>query len=137
MDELRKKYEEIPKSELPRIWYELFIEEKWSSELGEEPENFKGFCPELHYINQKMCEDIGEKAFYRYLNVDKGSFTNQLFDDWWESRNVKKPKYNFFDKCDKRNNQCKNGKSYIDSIFFFSLGILFTKFIEILICICT
>ncbi len=138
--ELKKMYENIPISELPRIWYEIGEKDKWPVEFGEKPSNFgvEGVfrCWEAEYIISKIEDDLGEKALVRYLMVKEG-FTDQMFDDWWESKQLAKPRKNFKNKLTTRNRQCKYGKHSINHILSFAFGILFAKFISILIYLCS
>lgn len=85
--ELAERYEEIPKKELPRIWYDLIIKDKWAEELGDAPDGLgTSSCWEVEYICEKIQDECGSKSFFRYMYVNEGEFTDQMFDDLWESK---------------------------------------------------
>lgn len=82
--------EQIPKNELPRIWNEV-KDGIWSKELGVAPTDFNKpnhRCMEEQYVLERIVEIVGSKAVVRYMCVSNG-FSDQLFDDWWESSRVK------------------------------------------------
>lgn len=86
--QLLLKLDKVPKSEYPRIWNEL-NDWKWPEELGEFPgkEDFeKGvYSPVVGDLLVHIKLAVGEKACLRYAHKQRGS-TDQMFDDWWDSR---------------------------------------------------
>lgn len=103
---------ETPESELPRMWYEL-NGWQWPKELGDPP---KDWVVSERYINKEDADikrrystpimeyiefTVGLKACLRYSNVERGTMTNQMFDDWWECE--KRPKYSEYDTISEQN----------------------------------
>ena len=137
--ELEKKYETIPKKELPQIWYDLIIEDKWPKELGTAPDSLEtSRCWEAEYVCRKIQEEIGHKAFHRYMKVEKGDFTDQMFDDWWESRScIDKTEENVFDKYSGRNQKGQNTEHSGNYILSFAFGFLFALLLFVFKGICS
>lgn len=82
MDEYMQRLEELPLSELPKIFWSL-LEDKWPEELGEKP---AWVGDEERTILARWIQDrIGVKACYRYMCTAFNGMTDQMFDDYWDS----------------------------------------------------
>ena len=82
MDECMQRLEELPLSELPKIFWSL-LEDKWPEELGEKP---AWVGDEERTILARWIQDrIGVKACYRYMCTAFNGMTDQMFDDYWDS----------------------------------------------------
>lgn len=82
MDEYLQRLQELPRSELPKIWWSLF-EDKWPEELGEKPA-WVGYEDRMN-LARWIQDRIGVKACYRYMNTEFNGMTDQMFDDYWDS----------------------------------------------------
>lgn len=140
-EKLNKILEEIPKSELPRIRFKL-SKFSWAEELGEPPVSFfrnRYACEELHYIMEQIDLCCGYKAVMRYEHVEENLDTEQMFEDWWDSRcldeieelqqELDKRDY----QCNESNNKRNDCDSFSKSLLFFILGILVTAIFKLLI----
>lgn len=87
IDNLLSMLNHVPRAELPGIWDELG-RGNWPEALGEPPEEIhdqtasgKIIFMLRHYIEQ----GIGRKTCLRYYFKKRRGFTEQMFDDWWDS----------------------------------------------------
>lgn len=142
---LVKILEEIPKSELPRIRYKLSIF-SWVEELGEPPVSFfrnRYACPELLYIIEQIDQCCGYKAAKRYEHVEVNGDTEQMFEDWWDSKcldeikEVQRQLNNRDKQCNKTNNDGNNSGSFTKTVLLLNLCALFLVLLGLLIKICT
>ena len=79
----------IPKSEYPRIWYELH-EWNWPEELGEIPDGVSLSRDDTSKVILDLMGNIevsvGRKALLRYSHKRDFGSTDQMFEDWWDSQ---------------------------------------------------
>ena len=122
----------IPMDELPRIWHELNRYE-WAEELGEKPADFKENstnCLEQRFFMQEIELKCGWKAISRYKHTAELGYTDQQFEDWWESftsRQLKEEQQELYDrycKGNEGNNERKDCGFSVESAFFFTVGFL-------------
>ena len=143
-EKINKILEEIPKSELPRIRYKL-SKFSWTEELGEPPVSYfrnRFACEELYYIIEQIDLCCGYKAAKRYEHVEENLDTEQMFEDWWDSRcldaieNLQKQLDERYYQCNESDNNRNNSGSFSKSVLFFALGVLVEKLLNLLIGIC-
>ena len=144
-EKLNKILDEIPKSELPRIRYKL-SRFSWVEELGEPPVSFfrnRYACPELLYIIEQIDLCCGYKAAKRYEHVEENLDTEQMFEDWWDSRcldeikDLQRQLNERNDQCNERNYKRNNCDSSIKTVLFLNLCTLGVVLLRLLIQICS
>ena len=115
---------DIPRSELPRIFNEL-NGRNWPNELGEVKERPSN--TEICLILDEIKWRVGFKAVWRHTKMVKEGYTEQEFEDWWESEFIYNPLnklYEFFGDCE-GSYKSRNGYDYIKYLPSFLFGILF------------
>lgn len=129
---LRDKIDSIPMSELPRIYNGLNRYE-WAEELGEKPDSFKenstGCTEQLLIMEYIECK-CGAKALSRYRHVVEQGYTDQQFEDWWDSRLYKTQNeiYNRYCECNSSNNERENCGFSVEYALTFIVGLLLASF---------
>lgn len=136
-EDLVRRIERIPMSELPRIFDEV-NSGKWSAELGEPPVKL----PSLVYSNfilQEIKGKCGFKAVWRYKKIEKEGYTPQMFEDWWESNLIYEPLHELHEGVgeDDSCGQGEDGKNHANSILPLLLGITFVNILCVFISLCT
>lgn len=87
---LEQKVRRLSYTDLPAVWWAT-MENRWPEHLGEIPENLTN--ADLRTIQEIAIDTIGVKACYRYMNVHHGFMTDQMFNDWWDSFESRKYKF--------------------------------------------
>ena len=122
----------IPRSELPRIYNEL-NGGGWSKELGEIKE--RPSLSEVHLILEEIKWTVGFKAIWRHTKMEEEGYSEQEFEDWWESLFIYQPLnklYEFFGDCE-GSYKSRNRDDYIKYLPSFLCGILFAVLLFLLV----
>lgn len=122
----------VPRSELPSIHREINEGMKWPKEFGDAKE--RPSIPEVNLILNEIECQVGFKSTWRYRKMECEGYSEQEFEDWWESQFIYKPLhklYEFFGDCEGsykssyRDNYIKHLPSFLCGILFAVLLFLF------------
>ena len=130
--EAENRVRDIPRSELPRIHKEL-NSGGWPKELGEIKENPS--VSEVCLILDEIKWKVGFKAIWRYTKMELEGYSEQEFEDWWESQFIYKPLYKlyeFFGDCE-GSYKSRKGNGYIEYLSPFLCGMLFAMLLFLFI----
>ena len=132
----------IPRSEMPRIYYNL-NRHNWPEELGEIPEGYGDISKPIPWKERYFMDmfDVmcGRKAVLRYAHIKDYGVTDQQFEDWWDSNNTVSRKEELCDYIKRQTNKSCNESTtdskypFVPALIGFLLGGLFGKLLLLLL----